>query len=119
MNISSPLIVVLARDEYDLLLCDDLAKELEPTYTHPNVIVDFSNVTYIDSTCLSRFVRMYKERTGRGFHSARFVIASKNIRNLFAILKFDAIWPVYESLEDALRESEGEFASPSGEQAAG
>jgi anti-anti-sigma factor len=105
MNSSgSPLIVTLSQAEYDISSCEDLSRELEPTYTHPNVIVDMAGVTYVDSTCLGRLARMRSERNKRGFHPAHLVVGA-NIRYLFKIVEFDAIWPLYDSLEAALNEN--------------
>lgn len=103
MDKSELLIVVLEREEYDLTTCDDLSRELEPTYTVPNVVVDMSAVTYFDSTSLGRLVRMRAQRSQRGFPPARLVVPSERIRHLFEIVKFDALWPVYTSLNAALK----------------
>lgn len=102
MDDSKPFILSLRRAAYDIASCEDLARELQAACTQPNVIVDFSAVTYLDSTCLSKLVAMRKERAGRGFPSARLAVPSEPIRRLFDIVHFDAIWPVYDSLEAAL-----------------
>ena len=105
MNDETPLIVYLSQPEYDVALCDDLAKELEPSYTAQSVVIDMSGVNYIDSTCLGKLVRMHKEREKRGFAAARFVLPSQHIRRLFGLVHFDSLWPLYDSLEDALDRS--------------
>ncbi|MGA8533214.1 MAG: STAS domain-containing protein [Candidatus Tumulicola sp.] len=105
MNDATPLIVYLAQPEYDVALCENLAKELEPSYTARSVIIDMSGVNYIDSTCLGKLVRMHSEREKRGFGAARLVLPSQQIRRLFKLVRFEALWPLYDSLDDALKDS--------------
>jgi anti-anti-sigma factor len=100
----TPLIVALERSEYDIASAEDLSRQLRETYTAPNVILDMSAVTYIDSTCLGRLIKMRKERASRGFLPARIVVASREIRHLFEIVKFDTVWPIFDSLDAAIRD---------------
>ncbi len=110
-NSGSPLIVTLSQSEYDIASCEQLARELEPTYTHPQVVVDMSAVRYIDSTCLGKLVRMRSERGRRSYPPAHLVVLSTQIRRLFEIVRFDHVWPLYDSLEAAL----GELTAPAEE----
>ncbi len=47
---------------------------------------------------------MRSERGKRGFPPARLVVQSQDIRRLVKIVEFDAIWPLYDSLEAAFNE---------------
>jgi anti-anti-sigma regulatory factor len=105
MNGSSPVIVALMRNEYDLASSADLGKELEATYSHPNVILDLSPITYIDSTCLSRLVAMGNHRRENGFGPARLVLPEGHLRRMFSVVQFDKIWPLYSTLETALEDA--------------
>jgi anti-anti-sigma factor len=105
VDAETPLIVYLSQPEYDVASCEDLAKELEPSYTAPTVVIDMSGVRYLDSTCLGKLVRMRKERGKRGFAEARLVLPSQHLRRLFQLVNFDSLWPLYDSLDDALKGS--------------
>jgi anti-anti-sigma factor len=98
----TPLIVTLSQPEYDIATSDDFAKELEPACTAATAIVDMSGVTYMDSTCLSKLAAMRMQRVERGLPIARIVIATHSVRHLFSIVRFDEVWPLYDTLEDAL-----------------
>jgi|HubBroStandDraft_2_1064218.scaffolds.fasta_scaffold223491_2 anti-anti-sigma factor len=104
MDDSTPLMVTLSQPEYDVSTCEDLARELMPSYTAPKAIVDMSAVRYLDSTCLSKLVRMHSQRLNRGFAPARLVLPSKQLRHIFEIVHFDGLWPLYQSLELALKD---------------
>jgi anti-anti-sigma factor len=101
----TPFIVTLKRDEYDLASSVDLGMELKATYSHPNVILDLSAVTYLDSTCLSRLVAMRNHRVKSRFRPARLVLPSGQVRHVFRIVKFDEVWPIYKTLKDALKDA--------------
>ena len=96
-----PLVLNFEQSEWDLAGCEDLAKLLEPSYTHPNVILDLTLVTYMDTTCLREVARMQAERAKRGFLPVHLVVASPHIRRVFKIFHFDRVWPLYEKLESA------------------
>jgi anti-anti-sigma factor len=101
----SALIVTLSRAEYDIYSCEDFALELQETYDRQTVIVDMSAVTYLDSTCLGKLARMRSERAARGYAPAHLVVTAENIKRLFKIVHFDELWPLYDSLEEALEGS--------------
>jgi len=97
-----PLVISLNRPEWDVVFADELGRLLESSYSHPNVIIDMSNVRFIDSTCLGKLVKMRKERGTRGLAPERIVIPNENIRRVFALVRFDEIWPFYLSLAQAV-----------------
>ena len=98
------LTVTLQRTEYDVASCEVLERELVPSYTAPRAIVDLSAVRYLDSTCLGKLVRMHSRRLSRGFAPPRLVLPSKQLRHIFETVHFDGLWPLYRSLEAALKD---------------
>lgn len=63
-----PHIIRLAEPEWDIASCDLLYRILAPALTQPDVIIDMSAVTYLDSSCLSKLIKLYVERvTKNGF----------------------------------------------------
>jgi anti-anti-sigma regulatory factor len=103
MNDDRPLVIRLLDAEWDLTTCDRLEAELLPTLDRPNVIIDMSRVTFLDSSCLRKLFKMHQERViTRGFEPASLIVTASNIRRLLAIVGFDEHWPVFETPEKAL-----------------
>ncbi|HKU67741.1 MAG TPA: STAS domain-containing protein [Candidatus Baltobacteraceae bacterium] len=98
---TGPLVVTLT-GEFDIYNVDALGALLAPTYEHPDVVVDMSEVRYLDSTALTVFIRMRKRRMIANFQPARMVGLNPNIRRLFALTRLDVVWPIYETLDEAL-----------------
>ena len=97
------MVVTLPGDEWDLTARESLAELLAPALEHPNVVIDMTAVQYIDSSCLNVLIHMYHQRVSeRGFSAARLVIASPNVRRLFAIVDLDKLWRIYGTLGEAL-----------------
>jgi anti-anti-sigma factor len=72
----------------------------EPTSNH--VIVDLSDVDYIDSVIISSVLRcLTKTKQKRG--KAVFCQASKNMRELLKCIKFGKLWPEFDTREEALQ----------------
>lgn len=100
-----PLVLICDQEEYDISTCDELEAVLELTYDVPDVIVDMSQVKYIDSTCLTKLATMRKTRAKAGFPPAQVIITSSVILRLFAVTRFDTIWPIFDSVEAAMSDT--------------
>lgn len=99
----APFIVTLDAPEWDLASCGELAKLLEPAREPAAALVDLSRVDFIDSTCLGKIAALQGKRMAGGLAPAALVVATPQVRRLFAIVQFDRLWPIFESLDDALR----------------
>jgi len=97
-----PIIVTL-RGEYDLDRQAELRRELEAFYLHPYLVLDLTQITYVDSTCISEFVRMRRARAVSGVRPACLVVNNDRFGRLFRFLGLDEIFTVVDSLEDAFR----------------
>ncbi len=96
------MIVRLRQAEWDLTTCERLAELLAPAFDQPDVVVDMTDVEYIDSTCLQKLVDMHRERVDvRSFAPARLAIPSPNVRKLLSVVKLDQLWPIFETLPEA------------------
>lgn len=67
----------------------------------PNVVVDFSKIDYTGSTALSFFTRLFKKTRCRGGEMA-FCNVSPVEREVLEVTRLDTLWPIYDSLGDAL-----------------
>jgi anti-sigma B factor antagonist len=72
----------------------------EPTSKH--VVVDLSDVDYVDSVIISSVLRcLTKTKQKRG--KSVFCCASENMRELLKCIKFGKLWPEFETREAALQ----------------
>ena len=111
MTQPEPLVLNFEQSEWDLAGSVDLARLLEPTYAHPNVILDLTPVTYMDASCLREVARMQAERTKRGSLPVHLVVGSSHIRRVFEMVEFDRVRPLYDRLEPALADARGVSAN--------
>jgi anti-anti-sigma factor len=103
-----PFIFQTDVSEWDIAYSNRLAWRLVATHDAPSVIVDMSNVTYVDSTCLGKLIRMRCERSERGFPPALIVLPSQHLRRVFEIVGFDKIWRLFDTLDEAIQVSRSE-----------
>jgi anti-anti-sigma factor len=66
-----------------------------------NVIVDFSKIEYSGSSALSFFTRLFNNTRLRGGEMA-FCNVSSGEREVLRITRLDTLWPICESLEEAM-----------------
>ncbi|HEY1976236.1 MAG TPA: STAS domain-containing protein [Candidatus Baltobacteraceae bacterium] len=95
-----PAIVSLT-GEFDIDRQHELREALGPFYEKPYLIVDLSQVSYIDSSCLCEFMRMRRSRSDAGARPACFVVDEQRFGRLFRFLGLDEVFPVVHSLEEA------------------
>lgn len=95
-----PLVIRL-NGEWDLARVEELEALLAAAYDHPRVIIDMTDATYADSTCLGRLVKMRKARLEKGFPPSAIVLPSPQLRKLFELVSFDKMWPIYDTVEEA------------------
>ena len=67
----------------------------------PNVVVDFTKIDYTGSTALSFFTRLFKKTRCRGGEMA-FCNVSPLEREVLEVTRLDTLWPICDSLDDAL-----------------
>ncbi len=66
-----------------------------------NVIVDFSNTTFIDSTTLGVLVGGVKRLRPNG-GQLTLVCSDRNITKIFEITGLDKVFPIYDSRDEAV-----------------
>ena len=95
-----PIIVSLS-GEFGMDRQHELRGTLETYYQQPYLIVDLTEVQYIDSSCLCEFMRMRRARYDAGARPACFVVDEQRFGRLFRFLGLDEVFPVVHSLEEA------------------
>ena len=66
------------------------------------VIIDFKNVSYIDSSGLATLIEML-QRLKKIEGSLKLVSMPQKIKNIFEITKLDKLFEIFETKEEALK----------------
>lgn len=93
--------VVVFRGEYDLACKDHLRKFLE-SYIEPNLVLDLSEVSYVDSSFVTELVRFHRRRREKDFDPEVIVLAHPMVQRLFEILDLGSLFQVVGTLDEAL-----------------
>jgi anti-sigma B factor antagonist len=101
----SSALVVSARGELDAFTAPDLsaAFESDGLADHGRLVVDLSEVSFMDSTALGLLVHAVNEVVDRG-GAARVVLPDGLARRIFEITTLDRVLPVARSRAVALAE---------------
>jgi anti-anti-sigma factor len=67
----------------------------------PNIVVDFSKINYTGSSALCFFIRLFK-KTRCGGGEMAFCNVSPVEREVLEVTRLDTLWPICDSLDDAL-----------------
>ena len=94
--------VVVVDGEIDVAVADLMAAELAAAIEAgpPRLLVDLSQVTFMDSSALSALVGTHKKAVAVG-GEVRLVGPNARLRKLLAITQLDQLFPVHDSVESA------------------
>ena len=96
-----PVLAVFA-GEYNVGLKARLQRELGRLASKPSLVLDFSEVTYMDSTCIAELMRMEQRRGAAGFEATRIVMHAPVLLRIFTVLTLDRVFRVVPTMEAAL-----------------
>ena len=95
--------IVSARGEVDVFTAPGLDAELDTLITegHCRLVIDLSEVAFLDSTGLGVLVKVLKHarEAGGWLH---LVVTSDRIRKIFEITGLDASIPIFDTAQDAI-----------------
>ena len=92
----------LSEFEYETLEAEATeAMSLLSTGEHKNIVVDLSGTDYCGSTALGLFLKLWKQ-TRRDDGAMAFCGLSDNEREIFATMRLELLWPIFEKREQAL-----------------
>lgn len=83
--------------EYDIGRQSELEAALADADPASPVVVDLSDVSYIDSTALSCFIRLHKRVRESGSGIVRLVGVRPNIRRILNVTKLDDIFEIEDA----------------------
>ncbi len=94
--------VMVFSGEYDVAYRDQLRAAFDSVAHAPRLVLDFSDVTYIDSTIIGEMVRLHNARAVNDLERATVVLDNPNLRRTFDILMLAAVFHVVKALDDAV-----------------
>jgi anti-anti-sigma factor len=97
--------VIVFVGEYDFACKERLREELREAYTEPNLILDLSDVSYIDASFVTELVRLHQARRRRHFVPEVVVLCHPMLQRLFDILDLGNTFRVVGSLGEALADN--------------
>jgi anti-sigma B factor antagonist len=106
VNVDSPprVAVVTLRREHDLSTHPQIVAALERASGRPNVVVDLSECTFIDSTVIRALFVAHRDITARGDRLAVVlpVTGSSIVNRAFDLMRLRDVLLVHDSLGEAL-----------------
>jgi anti-anti-sigma regulatory factor len=96
--------VMVFSGEYDVTCKRRWSEELAGLCAEPNVIMDFSDVTSLDATCVTEVLRMHARRQDKGFGPETVILGGLPVRRLFELHKMQDVVRVVDSLDDAMEQ---------------
>lgn len=86
--------------QYDVTCKRKWSAELEHLCAEPYVIIDLSNVSYLDATCVTELLRMHARRSGKGFDREIVILGQPSVRRVFELLSMQSVVRIVERLKD-------------------
>ena len=99
---SDETVVMVFSGEYDLASQQQVRRAFDSLALAGHAVLDFTGVTYIDSTVLSELVRLNALRLERGLETVTLATANSNIRRVLSLVQLTDVLRVVESLDAAV-----------------
>lgn len=96
-----PIVVQLVGD-FDAYNAEELRALLKPAREGADVVIDFTQTKYVDSSCLTELAAIRRLRMDHGLPVCRLVVPHRNLRKILQIVGFDTVFPLFDSVEEAL-----------------
>lgn len=99
-------VVMIFGGEYDLACKEHLRADLERLANVQDVVLDFTDVTYIDSTVVVELIRMNQIRCSKGYKRETIVLQNPNIKRLFTLLSLQDVFHFVPELNHVVDKNE-------------
>ncbi|MGA8325141.1 MAG: STAS domain-containing protein [Candidatus Cybelea sp.] len=99
---SSGTAVMVFSGEYDLASKDQVRSAFDAVLDAPRLALDFSDVTYIDSTIIHELIRVHNARAAADLERETVVMRNSSLLRLFEILHLRSVFRVVDSLDEAI-----------------
>ncbi|MGA8099700.1 MAG: STAS domain-containing protein [Candidatus Cybelea sp.] len=99
-------VVMIFGGEYDLACKEHLRADLERLANVQDVVLDFTDVTYIDSTVVVELIRINQIRSSKGYKRETIVLQNPNIKRLFTLLSLQDVFHFVPELNHVVDKNE-------------
>ena len=96
------VMVISLAGEWDIYRRAELRERLEPAYEEREVVLDLTAARFVTSTLICALVVMQKHRSAQLLPEAVLAVKSAFVRRLLTATGLDCLFPIYESLEEAI-----------------
>jgi anti-anti-sigma factor len=97
--------VISLAGEWDIYRNDELRNLLEPAYNEEELVLDLTSAKYVTSTLICALLVAQKYRHENRLPHAVLSVKSAFVRRLFNATGIDRLFPIFDSVEDALNAS--------------
>ncbi len=98
----SKTVVMVFEGEYDLSSKQQLRAAFDSLSGASRVALDFSDVTYVDTTVIAELVRLHKVRADNNLEREVLVMRNPNLVRLFDITHLSSAFRIVEALDEAI-----------------
>jgi anti-anti-sigma factor len=87
--------------EYDLSCKEELRSRFDALHDEPDVVLDLSEITYLDSSFLSELVRLHHARARNGLGKETLVVPKDSVvERIFSVVGMAPLFNVVHSVSD-------------------
>ncbi len=97
--------VISLAGEWDIYRRKELTERLEPAYGESTVVLDLTTAKYVTSTLICALVVAHKHRREHGLPRAMLAVKSAFVRRLLGATGIEGLFPIYDSVDEALADS--------------
>jgi len=94
--------VMIFDGEYDIATAEGLRADLNRVRDIQRVVLDLSDVTYVDSKAIHELIALRNYRAEKGFEREAIVFHSPALRKIFGILNLDQVFHCVSNLSDVV-----------------
>ncbi|MFY9738707.1 MAG: STAS domain-containing protein [Candidatus Cybelea sp.] len=94
--------VMIFGGEYDIAGAEQLRADLHRVRDIPRVVLDFTDVAFVDSKAIHALIDLHHYRAAKGFTREAIVFQNPNLRRIFGILKLEQVFQCVSNLSDVV-----------------
>jgi anti-anti-sigma factor len=95
--------VMVFTGEYDIAAAPRLRADLDRLRDIQRVVLDFTDVTFVDSKAIHELINLRNYRAAKGFEREAIVFENPNLRRIFGILMLEQVFHCVSNLSDVVR----------------
>jgi anti-anti-sigma regulatory factor len=84
--------------EYDIACKEHLKADLAPLSGAREVVLEFTDVTYIDSSVIVELIRLHQARDAKGHPPMTIVVQNRQLKKVFALLHLESLFQFADNL---------------------